>query len=124
MNDNTKVSPFSNDAFIERSIGKKHSLIQDTVKENIAKYNFKIQFYEKTWVLKQEGGGIDGHYNTKASLLDPVPFGVLSVSKDKKKGCSSIHVWSDGMMDGDNCYLINVPNGLFKQIHGEDCEPT
>lgn len=86
MNDNTKVSPFSNDAFIERSIGKKHSLIQDTVKENIAKYNFKIQFYEKTWVLKQEGGGIDGHYNTKASLLDPVPFGVLSVSKDKKEG--------------------------------------
>ena len=44
---------------------------------------------------------------------------VLSVEKDKKAQCSRIHVWSDGAADGNNSFLINVPNGLFKQIHGE-----
>ncbi len=98
--------------------------MNDNTRENIARYNFKIQFYEQTWVLKQEGGGINGHYETRATLLYPVPFGVLSVSKDKKKGRSTIHVWSDGCIDGDNCFLINVPNGLFKQIHNENNNPS
>ena len=57
MNENAKISPFSNDAFIEQTLKKSHSLIRDAMKENIAKYNFKIQFYKQSWVLKQEGGG-------------------------------------------------------------------
>lgn len=83
------------------------------------KYNFKIQFHEATWVLKEEGGGFDGHYNTSAIQIPPGPFEVLSVKRDKKKQCSEIHVWSDGCCDGSNCYLINVANGLFKEIHDE-----
>ena len=110
---------FSNDSFIERTINKRHSLTQDSTRKNIEKYNFKIQFHELTWVLKQEGGGFDGHYTTKATQINPVPFGVLSVEKDKKNQCSRIHVWSDGAADGNNSFLINVPNGLFKQIHDE-----
>lgn len=117
MREDIRKSPFSNDAFIERSIGKKHGIIQDSVREEINKYNFQIQFHKPTWVLKSEGGGFDGRYNTKAVEIDSIPFGVLSVDKDKKTQCSRIHVWSDGCMDGDNLFLINVPNGLFKQIH-------
>jgi len=110
---------FSNDSFVERTVNKRHSLIQNSVRKNIEKYNFKIQFHERTWVLKQEGGGFGGHYSTRAAQIDPVPFGVLSVEKDKKAQCSRIHVWSDGATDGNNCFLVNVPNGLFKQIHDE-----
>ena len=110
---------FSNNSFIERTIAKKHKLIQDATRENINKYNFKIQFYEATWVLKQEGGGLSGHYNTRATMIAPISFGVLSVEKNKKTQCSRIHVWSDGCIDGDNCFLINVPNGLFREIHDE-----
>ena len=110
---------FSNDSFIERTVNKKHSLIQDATRENIEKHNFKIQFHKRTWVLKREGGGFVGRYNTRASEIDPIPFGVLSVEKDKKTQCSRIHVWSDGACDGQNCFFINVPNGLFKQIHDE-----
>ena len=84
---------------------------------SVNKYNFKIQFHEPTWVLKQEGGGLSGIYNTKATMIEPIPFGVLSVDRDKKTQCSRIHVWSDGFCDGKNCFLINVPNGLFKEIH-------
>lgn len=83
----------------------------------IEKYNFQIQFHNPTWVLKQEGGELSGCYNTKATMVDPVPFGVLSVERDKKTQCSRIHVWSDGFLDGRNCFFINVPNGLFKEIH-------
>lgn len=117
MNEDHRISPFSNDAFIEKSIEKKHGLIKDATRENIDKYNFKIQFHEDTWVLKSEGGGFGGHYNIRATKLVNVPFGVLFVEKDKKTQYSQIHVWSDGCIDGDNCFLINVPNGLFKQIH-------
>ena len=92
----------------------------EAIEEEKEKYNFKIQFIEETWVLKQEGGGFCGRYNTKAALIKPEPFGVLKVTKDKHKQCSDIWVWSDGFCDGTNCFLINVPNGLFKQI--EDVE--
>lgn len=84
---------------------------------NIDKYNFQIQFHKPTWVLKQEGGEFAGIYNTKATMIEPIPFGVLSVDRDKKTQCSRIHVWSDGFCDGKNCFLINVPNGTFKEIH-------
>lgn len=107
---------FSNDAFIKRTVDKYHNLVKDQIADNIAKYNLKIKFNTATWVLKQEGGGISGHYQTRATLIDPVEFGVLSVTKDKKGQCSKIHVWSDGCTDGMNCFLINVPNGLFKII--------
>ena len=50
---------FSNDSFINRTVEKKHSLIQDKIRANIEKYNFKIQFHETTWVLKQEVDGYD-----------------------------------------------------------------
>ncbi len=76
----------------------------------------KIQFYEDTWCLKKEGGGFCGHYNTLAVLIAPEPFNVLYIYRDKKRGFSDIHVWSDGAMDGTNYYLVNVPNGLFKEI--------
>lgn len=76
----------------------------------------KIQFYEDTWCLKKEGGGFSGHYSTKAVLIAPEPFNVLYIYRDKKRGFSDIHVWSDGAMDGENYYLLNVPNGLFKEI--------
>jgi hypothetical protein len=82
--------------------------------------NKQIQFYEDTWCLKKEGGGFDGYYNTKAVLIAPEPFNVLSIYRDKKRGFSDIHVWSDGCMDGRNYYLINVPNGLFREISNDN----
>lgn len=117
-------SYFSNDTFIQRTINRHHGLIKEQIKNNINKYNFKIKFYNATWVLKQEGGGFNGNYQTRAVLLDKTEFGVLSVNKDEKTQGSIIHVWSDGVLDGTNCFLINVPNGLFEIIQaqaGENC---
>jgi len=113
---------FSNDSFIKRTINKYHNLIKDEIAANIAKDNLKIKFHTATWVLKQEGGGFGGHYQTRATLIDPVEFGVLSVTKDKNGQYSKIHVWSDGCVDGMNCFLINVPNGLFKIIQDSELD--
>ena len=113
---------FSNDSFVKRTINKYHGLIQEQVAENIKKHNIKIKFNEATWVLKQEGGGFSGDYQTRATLIDPIEFGVLSISKDKSHQCSKIHVWSDGCNDGQNCFLINVPNGLFKIIQDPEVD--
>jgi len=79
----------------------------------------KIQFYRKTWVLKQHGGGFAGIYNTTAVEIEPIPFDVLSISRDEKTQSSTIHVWSQNAMDGYNTYLINVPNGVYKEINEE-----
>jgi hypothetical protein len=79
----------------------------------------KIQFYKRTWVLKQHGGGFAGIYNTTAVEIDPVSFDVLSVKKDEKTQASTIHVWSQNAMDGYNTYLINVPSGMFKEVNDE-----
>lgn len=76
----------------------------------------KIQFIEKTWVLQKTCEGFDGDYCVKAIQIKPVPFEVMSITKDKKKQCSDILVGSDGWCDGSSYYLINVPNGLFKQV--------
>ena len=85
--------------------------------ENIKKYNFKIQFHKPTWCLmKYTVCGFSGTTAVKAIEIKPEEFGVLSVSKDKKSQCSKIWVASDGCCDGDNWWLINVPNGLFKQV--------
>lgn len=70
--------------------------------------------------MKQEGGGFAGHYNTKATLIEPVEFGVLFIEEDKKTQSSKIHVWSDGCHDGKNCFLINVPNGMFEVVETND----
>jgi len=105
----------------ERTIEKYHPNLRESVKKNIDKSNFKIQFKERTWVLKEETVcGFTGHTAVKATQIDPEPFGVLSVTRDKKTQCSQIWVWSDGAADGANYWLVNVPNGLFKEIHDED----
>ena len=80
----------------------------------------RIQFHKRTWVLKQHGGGFAGIYDIKAVEIEPVPFDVLSISKDEKTQSSIIHIWSQNAMDGYNTYLINVPNGVYKQINDED----
>lgn len=114
---------FSNKQFAERTVNKYHGIIQDQIKENIEKYNFQIEFIEDTWVLKQEGGGFCGHYDTRATLIKgKTPFGVLSVNKDKKKECFNIHVWSDGCCNGQDAFLINVPEGSFNIIDNRKCE--
>lgn len=95
---------------------KYHDLIKDSVKNNIDKFNFKIKFIESEYVIKVISGGFDGQFERVRTIhIGTEPFGVLSVEKNKKKGCSRIHVWSDGCCDGYNCYLINVPNGAFIQ---------
>jgi hypothetical protein len=103
----------------ERRIEKFHKTLQPSVREEIEKYKFQIEFIEPTWVIKEYSGGFIGRVNHRemSQIGGGIPFGVLSVSRDKKKQCSYIWVWSDGMCDGENCHLINVPNGLFKEIH-------
>lgn len=86
----------------------------------------KIQFHEKTWVLKRDvkGDFCGGVENISAALIKPIPFDVISVTRDKKTQCSTIYVWNDGCLDGgDSVYLINVPNGTYKQISDEDYRP-
>ena len=81
----------------------------------------RIQFHETTWVIMQKSGGFDGGiYYTEAVQIEPTPFTVLSITRDKKTQCSTIWVWNDGVMDGDSVDLINVPNGVYKQINDED----
>lgn len=75
----------------------------------------KIKFKKDTWCLKQEGGGFMGRYNTKAVLIKPEEFEVRSIHKEGKR-YSKIWVWSDRMMDGNNVFLINIPNELFEVI--------
>jgi hypothetical protein len=102
----------------DRVIDKYHDLVKPKISKAINKYNFKIQFHKPTWVLKQICGGFDGHCSPpKATQLDTTSFGVLSVDRDKATSSAKIHVWSDGACDGYNLYLINVPKGLFKEVH-------
>lgn len=117
MNPYLKHRPKS---YEEHIIEKAHPTIRESLAAKINEYNFQIQFIEPTWVIKEYNGGfIGGVIKREMVQIASVPFGVLSVNKDKKKQCSRIHVWSDGMCDGKNCFLINVPNGLFKEIHDE-----
>ena len=95
-----------------------HPNVRDRIRDKISQYNFQIEFIEPTWVIKEYYGGFDGSLRKRemANVLGSTPFGVLSVDRDKKKQCSKIRVWSDGLADGNSCYLINVPNGLFRQV--------
>ena len=108
-------------SFEERLIEKFHPLERDAIRENIEKFNFEIEFIETAYVLKQYCGGFSGRCNTPevTEIYKGIPFGVLSVTKNKKTQCSKIHIWSDGLCDGHSCYLINVPNGLFREIHND-----
>ena len=83
-------------------------------KKAISRYNFKIKFLNSTWVVKQTGGGLNGHYKNQATKIGSESFGVLSITK--MATYSNIHVWSDGTYDGQNCFLVNVPNELFEVI--------
>ncbi len=74
----------------------------------------KIKFKEPTWCVKSEGGGLTGHYNHKATLIEPVEFEVHSIEKFKKEGYSNIHVYTDGCCDGNNIFLLNIPNALYE----------
>lgn len=77
----------------------------------------KIQFIEDCWILKRETVcGFTGNTVVKSTFVKSEPFDVLSINKNKHKQCSDIHVWSDGHRDGKNLWLINVPNGMFKQL--------
>lgn len=111
--------PTNRGSYEDRLVSKFHGLVQDGMRKEIAKFNFKIEFSEATWVIKEYTGGFNGRVCKRelSEITGKTPFGVLSVDKDKKKQCSTIWVWSDGRCDGDRCYLINVPNGLFKEIH-------
>jgi hypothetical protein len=81
-----------------------------------------IKFHEPTFVLEQKGGGFMGLYETKAIQIKPVPFEVISVETPpktltgRKPDYCNILVWSDGCIDGDRQYLINVPKVFFEVI--------
>ena len=105
---------FSNSNFIENSINRTHSLIQANVRENINKYRKLIKFKNPMWVLKQEGGGANDKYRTLAAYIDAVPFGILSIVREEYS--CKIHVWSDGIENGNNCFLINVPSSSFEIV--------
>jgi hypothetical protein len=102
----------------ERRIQKVHAIARDGVRAQIKNFNFEIEFIEHTWVIKEYSGGFDGEILKRelVQITGNTPCRVLEVQKDKKKQCSRIFVWSDGMADGNRCHFINVPNGLFKQI--------
>lgn len=105
----------------ERRVDQFHGLIKEKIRDEIEKFNFQIEFHESTWVIKEYSGGFTGGVFKRELIEIPAktPFGVLSVNRDKKKQCSQIWVWSDGCCDGHRCHLINVANGLFKEIHDD-----
>lgn len=77
----------------------------------------KIQFHKPTWALLQYTlDGFTGETKVEAVEILPEPFEVLAIDRDKKTQCSEIWVGSDNCADGDSWWLINVPNGLFKQV--------
>ena len=84
----------------------------------------KIRFHEPTWVLYRQvfSEGFTGtHQTVTAKLVKPIVFNVLSIARSKKTQASDIHVWSsDTGANSDHIYLVNVPNGLYKQINDED----
>jgi hypothetical protein len=83
----------------------------------------KIQFYKPTWCLSQHTtDGFDGTFTIQASKISSEPFDAIKVERYKKEGYSNIHVSSDMYVDGFNCYLINVPNGLFRELHDADTD--
>jgi hypothetical protein len=76
-----------------------------------------IQFYETSWVLEKRTGGFAGDSKVTAvqvTSLHAIP--VRGITRSKKKQCSDIFWSDDGCMDGYQVHLINVPNGLFKQL--------
>ena len=73
----------------------------------------KIKFKKDTWCLQQVGGGFAGIYNTKAILIKPKEFKIISIDKEGKR-YSRIWVWSDNNMDGNNILLLkNKTLGCF-----------
>lgn len=79
----------------------------------------KIQFKRDCWLVVQLGGGFDGYYNSKALLVKgKVPFDVVSVVPCGRR-ISDIHVWTDGLCDGQNEFLRDVPNELFESVKDE-----
>lgn len=82
----------------------------------------KIQFLEPTRVIYLKTGGFLGNLSQfDVKEIMPEIFEVKSIKKDKHKQCSEIYLGSDSACDGYSYYLINVPNGLFKQVN--DNEP-
>jgi hypothetical protein len=83
----------------------------------------KIKFHEPTWVLCKQvfSEGFSGTNETvTAKLIKPVVFNVLSITRSKKTQASDIYVWnSDNGANSDRIYLINVPNGMFKEVNDE-----
>ena len=77
----------------------------------------KIQFYKPCWVIISDNEGFAGDSSVRAAYIEDTPFSVIRVDRDKKTQCSQIYVWNDGSLDGRRVYLINVPNGLFKQVN-------
>ena len=76
----------------------------------------KIQFLEPTRVIYLKTGGFLG----KLSRFDVKEI-MPEIFEVKHKQCSVIYLCSDAACDGYSYYLINVPNGLFKQVN--DNEP-
>jgi hypothetical protein len=83
----------------------------------------KIKFHEPTWVLYRQvfSEGFTGTNQTvTAKLVKPEIFNVLSITRSKKTQASDIHVWSSNNgANSDHIYLINVPNGVYKEINEE-----
>lgn len=78
----------------------------------------KIQFIEPTHVIYKKIGGFTGDCQRfEVKEIMPEIFEVKSIEKSKPKQCSDIYLGNDGCCDGFAFYLINVPNGLFKQIN-------
>lgn len=77
----------------------------------------KIQFIEPTWVLKKESG-VDYDFDKITAIeLMPEVFEVKSINRDKHRQCSDIYLGCDNWVHATHYNLINVPNGLFKQIN-------
>lgn len=80
----------------------------------------KIQFTECTWVLKRTSGQDFYYDNVEAIEVLPEIFEVKSINKSKTKQCSDIYIGNDGYIPGNHYHLINVPNGLFKQVNDNE----
>lgn len=79
-----------------------------------------IKFKKSSWVMEQRCGGWSGCSRARAVRIKPEAFEVVEIDKDKENQCAQILAWTDGAIDGDRHYLINVPWGLFEIVDEND----
>jgi hypothetical protein len=75
----------------------------------------KIKFYKRTWCLERYTiCGFTGTTAVRAIQVLPEKFEIVSIEREKR--FVNIHAETDGCLDGENRWLINVPTALFEEI--------